>query len=220
MAIVIAPALSLQASGNVGSINYTRWKGINIARTTFSYTDIPTPKQLSQRSKLSILSAAWGGLLSAENRLTWQERAEEVVVLNRLGVAYKPSAYQVFMSWNLQLMVIGDIINYNAPPGIENVQISELVLSVGMAFEVECQLLDDLNNDIGCRAAIYFRAGPYSSGGRRPIAPEYRLLDYKKPPGKLYDYDVIWGQFYWYKGFGVLDSGRSSNRFEGQIKVT
>jgi len=219
MAIVIAPAMSMQASGNVGAINFTRWRGINVARTTFVYSDPNTPAQMSQRALLTSLAQAWGGLLSAANRETWADRAADQVFKNRLGVEYQPSGYQLFMKWNLQLMVISDLINYNAPTGIENVFIEELLIWVGLMSEVWVKLVDDDGNDIDCRAVIIFRAGPYASGGRRPIRPEYRLQTYRKPPTTWEDYPVPTGNYFWYKAFGVLDSGRISTTFEGQIYV-
>lgn len=219
MAIVIAPAMSMQASGNVGSINFTRWKGVNVARTTYVYTDPNTGKQQSQRGKLEYLAIAWGVLLSAANRQTWNNRAAEVVFKNRLGGEYQPSGYQVFMKWNLQLAVIGDAHNYDAPVGIVSQLIDKLYIAGADPGKVIYKLVDFTGNNITCRAAVYFRAGPFTSGGRRPIMPEYRLQKVSKPPTSVADTGLDVNNYYWYKGFGVLVNGQRTNAFESQIKV-
>jgi len=218
VAIVIAPAMSQQASGNVGSINYTRWRGINVARTTYVYSDPNTEKQQLQRGKLEYLARAWGVLLNAANRETWRESAVDQVFKNRLGGEYRPSGYQLFMKWNLQLAVIGDLHNANAPTGIWNVEIYSLdVLSPPVLIKIWIKLANRAGDNVDCRAAIIFKAGPYTSGGRRPIEPEYRLLVVQKPPATYTDWDLQADNYYWYKAFGVLDSGQRTNSFESQV---
>jgi len=219
MAIVIAPAMSQQASGNVGSINFTRWKGINVARTTYVYSDPNTPAQQTQRALLGSLAAAWGGVLSVANRETWADRAADQVFKNRLGTEYRPSGYQLFMKWNLQLMVISDIMYFNAPTGIFNVEIEKIEVWMGVMSEVWIQLTNSLDMNLDCRAVMIFRAGPFSSPARHPIEPEYRMLNFTKPPAAYEDYPQPTGNFFWYRCFGVLDSGQRTPAFEDQIYV-
>lgn len=217
MAIVIAPALSMDASGNVGSINYTKWRGRNVARTTYTYTDPNTTAQQSARAKLTYLADYWGSTLTAAQRQTWAERAAEVKLPDRLGRLYNPTPFNLFISWNLQLAQIADLPYNSAPLGREKTAIEELELAA-TAFpgEVKTRLVKAAGIDVDCRAVMYKLAGPFDSPARRPILPEYVVEGYEKPPTTHFIYGLL-AKYYWVKAYGVFQSGRRTVAFEGQV---
>ncbi len=218
MAIVIAPALSQQASGNIGSVNFTRWRGINVARTTYVPSYTPSGKQITQRGYVATISALWGQTLSAANRQTWEEQAAEAKFKNRLGIEYQPSGYQLFMRLNVQALVFSMPANLNAPARPDPVYV----------WKVDAYPAPFLNaNQVTMEKAFtvmvdadgfqIFRAGPYSSGGRRPIRPEYRQLTIVWGDYFYNDFAVDDGKWYWYWCRWFFGEGFVGNWWEVQI---
>jgi hypothetical protein len=220
MAIVRFPAMSFDASGNLGDINYTKWKGMNIARTTYSYTDPNTAAQITSRGHMTTVSQAWGGTLSADDRQTWVQRARSVTFFDRFGQPYEPSGYQVYLKWNLQILQNGGSLLQEAPIGGEKAIVNEIsAVSVGAPGEMEVKLTKDGILFPECASLVYFQAGPYDSGGRHPIAPEYRKAKVTTPPAKYTAKSLTAFKYYWWKAFGVFPSGIRTNDFEVQAVV-
>lgn len=220
MAIVKAPALSLDASGNVGAINYTRYKGYNIARAVGTYTDPNTPAQQAARAHATTASQAWGGTLTEAERETWNDRAKSVIFINRLGDPYQPSGYQVFLKWNMQRLHDGIPINEAAPPGNFTTEIEKLEsVTTGFPGEMETKLLKAGAAQIDAASVVVFRAGPYNSGGRRAIWPEFRKVSVQTPPANYLNVGLTATKYYWWRAFGVFNSGQRTNSFEVQAIV-
>lgn len=220
MAIVKCPALSFDASGTVGCINYTRYRGRNIARTTYSYIDPNTTPQQTSRALVTTVSQYWGGTCTFTQRQTWVDRARSVIVTDRLGTKYNPSGYQLFLKWNLQLLQAGGAIMASAPVGNEATDIYEMTaMSSGMPSEMMISLYKQGFAQIDAFALVIFRAGPFSSGGRRPIEPEYRKVAVQSPPSTYTDVGLDLMKFYWWKAFGVFASGIRTTAWDVQAKV-
>lgn len=218
MAIVIAPALSEQASGNVGSINFTRWRGRAIARTTYTYTDPQTVKQVAQRGKLTVIAGKWGSVLNADQRLQWEERAADEMFVDRMGQRYRPSGYQLFMKFNLQVSVFGEMFLQVPPARLEPVFTWNLHAKESATKDANYILIAKASLvGVDADGQEIMKAGPYISGGRRPIIPEYRLLVLDKPIEIYYDYDVINGKYYWYKVRWYMNEGYTGNWWEKQV---
>lgn len=91
MALVSAPAMSLDASGSLGgSIVFSKWKGRNYVRTLVKPSNPDTAPQKSVRAMMRFLSQQWAGL-TAGNKATWDTRAADMVV----------SGFNAFISYNM-----------------------------------------------------------------------------------------------------------------------
>lgn len=220
MAIVKGPAMSIEASGNVGAINYTRWKGIQVARTTFTYTDPDTSKQQAQRGLLTTLSSKWGDVLTANEREQWGERAAEEVFTNRLGMEYRPSGYQYFMKLNLQSAFLSAKFTAAPPMKPDAVYVLRLRL-LASAGQPENIVAFEKAFTVRVEADGFeiFRAGPFVSGGRRPIEPEYRFLALETVSYAYLDAGIIDTKYYWYKVRWFFEEGYVGNWWEGQLQA-
>jgi hypothetical protein len=218
MATVINPALSMAASGNLGGVCYSRWRGLAVARSAWVGTVPNTPAQVTSQGLLRIVSQAWSYGMSVGERDQWRQYGASHPVISKLGVVYAPSGYQVFMRLNLQRLQCGGAIAYS-PPITSNSfcgTLMNVVAHYGLGW------MDIwLNYETAGGPPYwyeYFRAGPYVSQGRRPIAGEWRKVYCNHGTQHYYDTSCVHNQFYWYRGRGVLYTGLVGNWFEGQAK--
>jgi len=220
MAIVIAPAMSQQASGNIGSVNFTRWRGINVARTTYVASYTPSGKQITQRGLMTTVSGVWGQGLTPAERQAWERRAAEWVMTNRLGQEYRPSGYQLFVKLNVQAQVFASPINNSPPVGPKPVYVWRVQVEPKPFFDAnEVKFEKALAQPVDADGFQIFRAGPYSSGGRRPIRPEYRQLTQVWGFHDYFDYAVIDTKWYWYKCRWFFGVGFVGNWWEVQVQT-
>jgi len=220
MAIVIAPAMSQQASGNIGSVNFTRWKGVNVARTTYVPVYTPSGKQMAQRGLMTSVSALWGQSLSAANRQTWEDQAAETKFKNRLGIEYQPSGYQLFMKLNIQAAVFMMPASWNAPARPDPVYVWRVTAEQDPFFNAnEVTMEKALTVKVDADGFQIFRAGPYNSGGRRPIRPEYRQLTTIWGDYYYHDFAVISTKWYWYWCRWFFSEGHVGNWWEVQVQT-
>lgn len=220
MAIVIAPALSVRASGNVGDINFTRWKGMNIARTTYVPVYTPSGKQMSQRARMKSISQQWGNWLGPAQRKMWEEVAAEEVVFNRLGGEYKPSGYQYYMSINMMILFIGGVFAYVPPSKLPAVYVWRMYAKPDPFLNAnEVGLEKSETHKVDADGFQIYKAGPYKSGGRKPIKPEYRYLTAVWANYYLHDFDVIDTKWYWYKCRWFFQTGFVGNFWEAQVQT-
>lgn len=218
MAIVKGPALSLQASGNLGSICYSSWRSMNIARGVWTGTYPGTTKQIAMNDKLIAVSQHWGASMSAEERETWKERAKNEVWRSRLGDAYIPTGFQLFMKWNIRRKVMGLTIMQVAPGAQEWVEASEIRLYFHTGVSgILVNLRKKEGVSIEGYGVEYDKAGPYNSGGRLPIGGEWRFLRREVPPDYYIDYNYVSGKYYWYRARAVTKFGGVQNWFEKQV---
>lgn len=218
MAVVKFPALSFEASGNVGDINYTTWRGRAVVRATFTFSDPNTSAQQQVRAKLTTLSQAWGQTLTAAERETWHERAAVERFPDRFGELRNPTGYNLFIKWNMILLQIGVGMNKSALAGILNTRPSELSVQDKVTngrITVNLKSFANITPDAIARA--YYLAGPYDSQGRRPIKPEYRFAGFSTGAGAFQINGLTLTKWYWAKGYAILASGQTSNTFEEQI---
>ncbi|MBA7707524.1 hypothetical protein ES703_116398 [subsurface metagenome] len=218
MAIVIGPAMSMRASGNVGDMNFTRWRGMSVARTTYVPDYTPSGKQMNQRARMRDISQRWGSWLSPGQRKMWEDEAAEQVVFNRLGGEYKPSGYQYYMKINLMILFIGGVFVYvpplrPQPVYVWRVRVYADTLKSANAVTMEKEPIMPVDAD----GFQIYRAGPYDSGGRKPIRPEYRFLTLVWGSYDYYDFGVIDTKWYWYKVRWFFQTGFVGNYWEKQV---
>jgi len=221
MAIVINPALSGAASGNLGGICYASWRGLQIARKSHEWhgTHTLTPDQIYYKGLVETCASAWGQILSEDDREMWRLKARTEVAVSRLARRYQPSGYQLFMTRNVQRAVIGLPINLQPEVFTPTFLVTGIEASFGTVpgeMQVELTGYTSSNKpDFG----KYWRAGPFDSEGKRAFPPDYRLVDIERPVAGFGDGTVIPGKFYWYKGCGGMDCGVVGGGHEVQAKA-
>jgi len=217
MGIVVGPAFSIAASGNISGICFQPVNGRTIAKAPWSGTVPNTAKQITQQGYLKSVAENWGQLLSAAERLTWERRAETVKFQGRLGVSYTPSGYQLYMKWNIRRLVMG-LGMMSVAPGMQNWEHVEY-LAVGWDAP-NVRFFNRLSKSYGVNVDSYgvefYRAGPFNSGGRKPIAGDWRFYIRKVPPAPMADYSVVANKWYFYKARQVAEFGDVGNWFVGQ----
>lgn len=219
MAVVKSPALSLDASGNLGGICFSRWRGFNIARDAWTGTVPNTSAQQTYQNDLTTVSQAWGGNLDSDDRQAWEDYSKSQFMIDRFGEKYTPSGYSLYMSYNMNRLRWGTAIllrpyndpepmyaqewdvEWDAPNTRVHVRIW-LFLSTGRPDKLE-----------------YWQAGPYASGGRKPIAGEWRLKLVTSVGGRYYHNNPPIGSWFWYKARMCMDTGVVSNFIQDQILI-
>lgn len=174
MAIVKCPALSLEASGNLGAICYSRWRDRQIARGAWTGVVPNTSAQVAIQGHMSAAATAWGTYLTSAQRTAWEIYAKNVIWADRLGDKHSPSGYNCFISYSIQRQRWGLAILFD-PPSTHR---SEFPSSYSVWSDVPGNLHADLAYPVlnpGCDGVEYWVAGPYDSPGRRAIEPEYRF---------------------------------------------
>lgn len=219
MAIVKGPALSVEASGNLGAICYSRWGNLQIAKDVWTGTVPNTAKQVVIQGYMTSVSQAWGGTLSTADRQTWTDLARSIVWRSRLGDTYVPRGYQLFMKWNIRRKVMGLAIMLTAPVVQERVFVLDLNHGVYLTGPfIAVNLRKEVGVGVDGYGVEYYRAGPYESGGRSPIEGEWLFIDREVPPGVYKDYDVIVNKWYWYRGRQIAKFGDVGNWFQIQVQ--
>jgi len=176
MAIVKGPALSIDASGNVGSVCFAKWRGLQIARAAWSGTPDPTPLQLTQKNRVVTACAAWSGTLTAAERESWSAAAASQIRISRVNTTYVPSGYQYFIGLSIQLLRQGFAIKTLPPMAME----SYLHTSITAQQQLGT---DDVRTKFEGREPSRpdtiqgedWMAGPFAAGGYHAQPYDYRF---------------------------------------------
>lgn len=217
MAVVKAPALSIDASGNVGGICYSKWRGMNIARGTWKGTVPNTTKQQIIQGYMTTVSQAWSITLSQAERDVWNLVASSLIRKSRGMVEYVPKGYQYFVELNIQRQRHAQPI-LHLPPSYQMIEAVE-GFTVGwdglfLAVRTEWTIMHGAPAD---EFYEVWRAGPYSGGGRNPIGGEWRFQAWIQGLLEWLDYTTDPFSYYFYKLRVVDKFGRSGNYFRGKV---
>jgi len=92
MVKVIAPGMSLDASGTLGNaLVFSKWKGRNYIRERVIPANPKSGGQVGVRSMFKFLSQFWASL-TAGNQATWEDRAADLVA----------SEFNAYLSYNMR----------------------------------------------------------------------------------------------------------------------
>lgn len=210
MAIVKNPALSSEASGNLGGICYSRWRELQIARAAWTGVVPNTPAQQTYQNCLDMAARWWSDFLSSAMRQAWRELATTMRWKSRLGTEFQPSGYHLWMKWSMQRCVLG--LTLQVWPQTPEVQAYPTTFHVVYNIWAD-RIRLDMRDWVGSGdpyAIQYWRAGPYDGGGRRALQGEYRLkVNWTNPVANFqwFDLDVVLNKWYWYKARFVREWG-------------
>lgn len=221
MAIVKGPALSLEASGNLGAICYSRWRQLQIARDTWTGTYESSSRRDFVNNVMKDVSQYWK-VLTPEEREAWEEVAREERWKTRLGGDFIPTGYQLFCKINCtrRCTGIGTGILVEPPrlPKPVYVGVWEVRMSTAWPRVVVSLRAGHPWIKLVSDGFQIFRAGPYNSGGRHALEGEYRWLT-NSTAAYYDDSAVVEFKWYWYKARWYYNEGFVGNWFEAQIKV-
>ncbi|OGC93993.1 MAG: hypothetical protein A2W25_11265 [candidate division Zixibacteria bacterium RBG_16_53_22] len=218
MAKVIAPALSLRASGNLGDINYTEWRGAAIARIKNPAVQPNTSLQLAQQANVAAAAAAWSTSMSEFERNTWEEIARNCKWSDRMSVRWTPSGYQLFMKFSVQALALGGSIQTIPTLPFPSTLPSRAQVTYNASIPRAEIILDTYPAGQDPDLIQVFRAGPFNGGGRRAIKPEYRQLGSVVTPFQFNDATVTPLKWYWFRVRWGFLIGIVGNWFEMQLE--
>lgn len=218
MAVVKGPAMSLDASGNLGPVCYAKWRGLNIARDPWTGTVPNTTKQVVIQGYMTTVSKLWSGTLTADQRAAWDEIAKGQIRISRVKTTYVPTGYQYFVQLNMQATRQGYGPWLDTPPilppfGFKNLFIAWFSGTDWIYFRTAGHLV----SPPGGYQAEYWVAGPYDGGGRHARDQEYKFF-YYYPLGVNRNYPAtVHGKWYWVRGRWVDKFGRVGNWHVKQV---
>lgn len=217
MGVVIGPAFSMQASGNIGALNFTRWRGMAVARGKTTYTYTPNTLQQTREAVLIAVAKAWGQTLLAEQRAMWGEVAKGVLAIDRFGHPYTMTGYQLYMKLNVQRGMIPLAIQTDPPLLGRPFCILGLSSAAGGGagyYKIKTALRTGIDEP---ELIQYWQAGPYDSPGRHALKGEFRLVGVERPASDYMTGLLIIGKWYWFQVRGGMDTGEVGNFHELQL---
>lgn len=218
-AIVKGPLHSEMASGNLGAVCYSRWKGRAVARNVWTGTDPNTASQQARRAILSDLAYAWGNDLTEIQRGYWNDLARSLRFPDRFGEMKPISGYLLFLKRNLQRRPPYVYLLASPTEGGEKFWVDVLELTyetAGPRVWVRPRYGDAANNQT---YYDYWRSGPFQTEARNPTDAEWSHKAYKIPLSSWYDYGITQGYWYWYRVRGGWSSGIVSPWFQNKIFI-
>lgn len=210
MAVVKGPALSLEASGNLGAICYSKWRELQIARDVWTGTVPNTAAQIIYQNRMTLLSQYWGSTLTEEERESWRSEARNAVFQNRFGEAVHYSGYVLFMSRNMNFLrwysyPLSRPIASNGNMQYDSWLMRWKATETRFQWQIRYYAMHGLNWPDGHEGWL---AGPFDSPGRMAIEPEYKFVGYALDPNRsVYRFGAIAGKYYWMRLRLIDNSG-------------
>lgn len=221
MAVVKAPALSIDASGNLGAICYSKWRGLSIARDVWTGTVPNTTKQQVIQGYMTTASQAWSGTLTAAERDKWRAAARDQVRLSRVKTSYIPTGYQYFMQLNIQVLRQALGLKTVPPGKIKPYGFAKIAgyheASGAWVVWYRSEPFTTVPPTHQCELWV---AGPFDTGGRNPREQEYKFIRYFPLNSTGWVSNPVNHKYYWGRIRWVESSGRVGNWFVKQIYIS
>lgn len=199
MAKVNNPALSLSASGTLGAINYTVWRGQPIARAKTTLVCPMTTPQEKAQDAVTTASQGWSGTLTEAQRGYWEEFAKSQQLVNRLGNHYRPTGYLMYMKRSVQALLLGGgILTKPSLDAHDTIPSTMSVIASPTPGEADLDFSFPAGGETPDLVQV-FRAGPYDGAGRKPIAPEFLEVQQIATPFSWTDTGLTSSKYYWYR---------------------
>lgn len=217
MALVLNPALSMAASGNLGGICYAHWRGSAIARGAWTGTQTSTTLQLVRRAAFSYVTKYWSSSLTQAQRDAWTQFAAATPQLDRFGRSYHASGFQIFVQFSMIKYRCSSTIPLIPPTAHENFCLTLLTLT---AIPASGYVRVVLAKRVGTSYPTYFqiqRTRGFANPGRGAISPDYREVFLGSSFISWNDTGVVLGEYYWYRGRGIASQGFQGNWFVAQV---
>lgn len=220
MAVVINPALSMAASGNLGGVCYSRWRGMHIARSAWSGSYSGTSLQIASNARMTTVSQYWGTSLTSIQRQRWKDAARVITWFNRLAQPYNPTGYNYFVKLALQQLQLDMSITKDPPPAVPGYDVSDFSSNNSVVNpQVVVKMITYDNLQIAHKGFQILKAGPFDNDGYTPMFHDYRYYQ-KVTASKSYrDEDIINGKWYWYRARWFELTGQVGNWWLDNVLV-
>lgn len=126
-----------------------------------------------QKGNVAYVSKAWRGLTNAQ-RATWGTAASSMTRVNKNGVEYVPTGYQIFLQYNLNLLSIDEAIINTYSEAEEAVDMSKIGI---LGSETQRFVLEN-NSSLTAASAIKVYATPPQSKGVVYPRGSYRQITF------------------------------------------
>jgi len=101
----ILPGLAVhKISGTIGGTTFQNWRGILVARSKPTPTNVMTPRQTVIRALMTLVSRAWRDELTKGLRTAWNQRAKNYPWLDVFGREVKMSGENLYIKQNMVLL--------------------------------------------------------------------------------------------------------------------
>jgi len=101
----ILPGLAVsKMSGTVAGTTYQNWRGILVARSKPTPTNVNTPRQSVVRALMTLLSRAWRDELNQGLRTAWNQRAKSFPWLDVFGNSVSMTGENLYIKQNMVLL--------------------------------------------------------------------------------------------------------------------
>jgi len=214
VALVISPANSMKASGDLGAINYTHIRGIQIARSKYTSIQPNSGSQATMQGNLSTAVYIWRDVLTDEQIQLWNQAAAEQRFINRMGNPFIPSGFSYFMRIYLRLYAAG-LTPAKTPPR-DTIAVKPMNLTSTITTSppnVQLSMKDYSGSALSVTKIQINRAGPYEGYSRRPQLNDFRILSYTAS-STYDDSTVILGRVYYYRVRWLRSSGKMGNTIQ------
>jgi len=101
----ILPGLAVsKMSGTIAGTTYQNWRGILVARSKPTPTNVNSPRQSVVRALMTILSRAWRDELNQGLRTAWNQRAKNYPWLDVFGNTFPMTGENLYIKQNMVLL--------------------------------------------------------------------------------------------------------------------
>lgn len=113
--MIFKSGLITQGSGSIGGLTASRNKGGNYLKARSNPVDPGSAAQVAQRARIQLFSANWTDVLTAAQRLAWNDWAETQSRVNSLGDTIQVSGQNLYIAGNSLLAQAGGAAVTAAP---------------------------------------------------------------------------------------------------------
>jgi len=219
MAKIKSPLMSLDAKGSVGGLTFSKVRGINIAKAKSMPARRFRTTQPRNRSILSFLSMYFAEL-TANQRLAWQQWAQDHPEPDSFGGTFILTAHQAFIKLNFNAVRLDDWSAKSAEPPIDEpaASLDDLTVETGTVAEGDIQVDWSLQGtgDAGDYGEIQI-AGPFMSPARQSIESRFRYIG--SVAGNVVTYtaeSLTVGMWYWLRVRYITAEGQATPWLLGQ----
>lgn len=124
-----------------------------------------------QKGRVTTVSKTWGGLTEAQ-RLTWDSAASGMTRVNKNGVEYVPTGYQIFTEYNLNRLSIDAAVLVEFNPTTVVVDMDKLNIIPDATDKFVTDGLGDIASTV---SVLIFATAPQSKGAKYARS-SYRLI--------------------------------------------
>lgn len=219
MALVKNPLYSSDARGSVGGITFSRSFAGNVAKIKARPPRRARRTQPLNRSILSFLARAWGGLTDVQ-RDSWEQWALNHPEQDKFGGTFIMSGICAYEKLNHHALRLGGVGSNNSLPPTDPpaAEIATFTVSTGITNPGDIDIALTVNGTGDSSDFIEIQiAGPFQSKGRQEVFNQFRYVNDVAGDQVADTIDSLdEGFWYWLRGRYVSAEGQITPWMYGQ----